>query len=107
MCLKQAAIGLQVARAEAEVREQATRLSEMKALQTEVEALRERLRAAQQQCSGLEATASLVPGLKSQVSVLNKQVHNPSVRTDSHKVALCIVMYAHAMRRLMLCAGAG
>ncbi len=73
-CLKQATSGLQVAKAEVEVREQASHLADMKAIQTEVESLRERLRAAQQQCSALEATASLVPGLKSQVSVLTKQV---------------------------------
>ena len=72
--LKQALVAPQVAKAEAEVKEQARRLSETKALQTEAEALRERLRGAQQQCSALEATASLVPGLKSQVSVLTKQV---------------------------------
>ena len=80
---------MQVAKAEAEVREQAGRLADMKALQTEVESLRERLRAAQQQCNGLEATASLVPGLKSQVSVLTKQVPQSIASEIPNPSVLC------------------
>ena len=81
--MDQAPSGAQVAKAEAEIREQGSRLAEMKTLQTEVESLRERLRAAQQQCSALEATASLVPALKSQVSVLTKQVPPASFNQGS------------------------
>ena len=60
--------------AQKEIRQQSSRLSDMKSLQGEAETLRERLNAAQRQCSSLEATSSLVPGLKSQVGMLTKQV---------------------------------
>lgn len=60
--------------AQEEIRQQSSRLSEMKALQGEAESLQERLSAAQRQCSSLEASASLVPGLRSQVGMLTKQV---------------------------------
>jgi len=60
--------------AQEEIRQQSSRLSEMRALQGEAESLRERLSAAQRQSSSLEASSSLVPGLKSQVGMLTKQV---------------------------------
>ena len=64
----------QIEGAEGQIRQQSERLKDMSSVQGEAESLRERVSALQQQCCTLEATSSLVPGLKSQVSVLTKQV---------------------------------
>ena len=65
---------LQIDGAEGQIREQAERLSQMKALQGEADLLRDRLGELQQHSAAVEEEARLVPGLKSQVMVLTKQV---------------------------------
>ena len=65
---------LQVDGAEGQIREQAERLSHMKTLQSEADSLRVRVEELQQHSADLEEEARLVPGLKSQVVVLTKQV---------------------------------
>ena len=67
----------QIEGAEGQIRQQSERLKEMSSVQGEAQSLRERVSALQQQCCTLEATSSLVPGLKSQVNVLTKQVMHP------------------------------
>ena len=65
---------LQIDSAEGQIREQAERLSQMKTLQSEADSLRARVEELQQHSADLEEEARLVPGLKSQVVVLTKQV---------------------------------
>ena len=67
-------VRLQIEGAEGQIREQAERLSHMKALQSEADSLRNRLGELQQHSAALDEEARLVPGLKSQVVALTKQV---------------------------------
>ena len=67
-------VHLQIDGAEGQIREQAERLSHMKTLQSEADALRVRMEELQQHSAAVEEEARLVPGLKSQVIVLSKQV---------------------------------
>ena len=87
----------QIEGAEGQIRQQSERLKEMSSVQGEAESLRERVGALQLQCCTLEATSSLVPGLKSQVSVLTKQVMYPlmSMHTPVGHPRLCSILELH------------
>lgn len=67
-------VRLQIEGAEGQIREQAERLSHMKALQSEADSLQSRLGELQQHSAATAEEARLVPGLKSQVTTLTKQV---------------------------------
>jgi hypothetical protein len=84
----------QIEGAEGQIRQQSERLKEMSSVQGEAESMRERVSALQQQCCMLEATSSLVPGLKSQVSVLTKQVMYPLMPT--HMSVRHLTLYTHS-----------